>query len=66
MVGLPDAAGKEIRGHVRAALENIGFNVQLKQKTVNLVPADQVWIVSKFLLPRPLAIFIEDAHTRAS
>ena len=40
MVGLPDAAVKESRDRVRAALKNIGFNFPLKQITVNLAPAD--------------------------
>src|SRR4030065_679382 len=37
--GLPDAAVKESRDRVRAALKNIGFNFPLKQITVNLAPA---------------------------
>lgn len=40
MVGLPDAAVKESRDRVRAALKNVGFNFPLKQITVNLAPAD--------------------------
>ncbi|HXX57885.1 MAG TPA: magnesium chelatase domain-containing protein [Thermodesulfovibrionales bacterium] len=40
MVGLPDAAVKESRDRVRAALKNIGFNFPFKQITVNLAPAD--------------------------
>jgi magnesium chelatase family protein len=39
MVGLPDAAVKESRDRVRAALKNIGFHFPLKQITVNLAPA---------------------------
>ncbi len=40
MVGLPDAAVKESRDRIKAALKNIGFNFPLKQITVNLAPAD--------------------------
>jgi len=37
---LPDTAVKESRDRIKAALKNIGFNFPLKQKTVNLAPAD--------------------------
>ncbi len=40
IVGLPDAAVKESRDRIKAALKNIGFNFPLKQITVNLAPAD--------------------------
>jgi magnesium chelatase family protein len=33
IVGLPDAAVKESRDRIRAALKNIGFNFPLKQIT---------------------------------
>ncbi|HET6515328.1 MAG TPA: YifB family Mg chelatase-like AAA ATPase [Thermodesulfovibrionales bacterium] len=51
MVGLPDAAVKESRDRVRAALKNIGFNFPLKQITVNLAPADLKKEGSSFDLP---------------
>jgi magnesium chelatase family protein len=40
MVGLPDAAVKESRDRINAALKNIGFNFPLKQITIDLAPAD--------------------------
>ena len=40
LVGLPDAAVKESKDRIKAALKNIGFNFPLKQITVNLAPAD--------------------------
>lgn len=40
LVGLPDAAVKESRDRVRAALKNCGFEFPLQKITVNLAPAD--------------------------
>jgi magnesium chelatase family protein len=51
MVGLPDAAVKESKDRIRAALKNIGFNFPLKQITVNLAPADLKKEGSSFDLP---------------
>src|SRR5512135_329862 len=56
MVGLPDAAVKESRDRVRAALKNIGFNFPLKQITVNLAPADLKKEGSCFDLPIAVGI----------
>ena len=39
MVGLPDAAVREARERVRAALLNSGFEFPLKRLTANLAPA---------------------------
>lgn len=51
MVGLPDAAVKESKDRIKAALKNIGFNFPLKQITVNLAPADLKKEGSSFDLP---------------
>ncbi|MGD0282156.1 MAG: YifB family Mg chelatase-like AAA ATPase [Dissulfurispiraceae bacterium] len=51
IVGLPDAAVKESRDRIKAALKNIGFNFPLKQITVNLAPADLKKEGSSFDLP---------------
>jgi magnesium chelatase family protein len=51
MVGLPDAAVKESRDRVKAALKNVGFNFPLKPVTVNLAPADLRKEGSAFDLP---------------
>src|SRR4030065_2883435 len=55
-VGLPDAAVKESKDRVRAALKNIGFNFPLKQITVNLAPADLKKEGSSFDLPIAVGI----------
>src|SRR3989442_4930095 len=39
-VGLPDAAVRESRDRVRAALENCGYDIPLTHITINLGPAD--------------------------
>nr|MDA8077588.1 YifB family Mg chelatase-like AAA ATPase [Nitrospiraceae bacterium] len=60
MVGLPDAAVKESRDRVRAALKNIGFNFPLKQITVNLAPADLKKEGSAFDLPIAVGIIASE------
>ncbi len=56
VVGLPDAAVKESRDRIKAALKNIGFNFPLKQITVNLAPADLKKEGSSFDLPIAIGI----------
>ncbi|MBQ9684983.1 MAG: YifB family Mg chelatase-like AAA ATPase [Oscillospiraceae bacterium] len=41
IVGLPDAAVKEARERVRAAIKNNGFRFPVSRLTVNLAPADK-------------------------
>lgn len=41
IVGLPDAAVKEARERVRAAVKNCGFTFPVSRITVNLAPADR-------------------------
>lgn len=41
IVGLPDAAVKEARDRVRAAMRNCGFEYPIGRITVNLAPADK-------------------------
>ncbi len=60
IVGLPDAAVKESRDRIKAALKNIGFNFPLKQITVNLAPADLKKEGSAFDLPIALGIIIAE------
>ena len=60
MVGLPDAAVKESRDRVKAALKNIGFNFPLKQITVNLAPADLKKEGSSFDLPIAVGIIASE------
>jgi magnesium chelatase family protein len=40
MVGLPDAAVRESRDRVRAAIKNCGFDLEPRSVTINLAPAD--------------------------
>ena len=41
IVGLPDAAVKEARDRVRAAIKNCGFSFPVSRITINLAPADR-------------------------
>lgn len=59
-VGLPDAAVKESKERVRAALKNTGFNFPLKQITVNLAPADIKKEGSAFDLPIAIGITVSE------
>ncbi len=56
IVGLPDAAVKESRDRVRAAIKNCGFKFPLGRITVNLAPADRKKAGSIYDLPVLLAI----------
>ena len=41
VIGLPDAAVKECRDRVKAALKTSGYRYPLKNITINLAPADR-------------------------
>ncbi|MBW1713558.1 MAG: hypothetical protein JRJ59_10460, partial [Deltaproteobacteria bacterium] len=56
LVGLPDAAVKEAKDRVRAAIKNTGFSFPGGRVTVNLAPADVRKEGSAFDLPIALAI----------
>ncbi len=56
VVGLPDAAVKEARDRVRAAIKNSGFDFPMKRITVNLAPADLKKEGAAFDLPMALGI----------
>lgn len=58
VVGLPDAAIKESRDRVRAAIKNCGFDFPLRRITVNLAPADTRKEGSIYDLPIFLGILI--------
>jgi magnesium chelatase family protein len=60
VVGLPDAAVKESRDRIRAALKNTGFNFPVRKITVNLAPADTKKEGSGFDLPMALGILAAD------
>ncbi len=55
-VGLPDAAVKESKERVRAAVKNSGFDFPSRRITVNLAPADIKKEGSAFDLPMAVAI----------
>src|SRR5205085_821566 len=55
-VGLPDAAVRESRERVRAALKNCGYDIPPTQITINLAPADIKKEGSGFDLPMALGI----------
>src|SRR5438309_9411739 len=55
-VGLPDAAVRESRQRIRAALKNCGYDVPSTHITINLAPADIKKEGSGFDLPMALGI----------
>lgn len=55
-VGLPDAAVRESRDRVRAAIKNSGYSIPPTQITINLAPADLKKEGSGFDLPIALGI----------
>jgi magnesium chelatase family protein len=59
-VGLPDAAVKESKERVRAALKNTGFDFPLKQVIVNLAPADIKKEGSAYDLPIAIGMLIAE------
>jgi magnesium chelatase family protein len=59
-VGLPDAAVKESKERVRAALKNTGFDFPLKQVVVNLAPADLKKEGSAYDLPIAIGMLIAE------
>ena len=56
IVGLPDAAVKEARERVRAAIKNNGFKFPVSRMTVNLAPADKKKAGTVYDLPMLIAI----------
>jgi len=56
MVGLPDAAVRESRERIRAAINNCGFFFPIHRVTVNLAPADVKKAGSSFDLPIAIGI----------
>jgi magnesium chelatase family protein len=63
-VGLPDAAVRESRERVRAALKNCGYDIPPTTITINLAPADIRKEGSGFDLPMALGILSARAHDR--
>src|SRR5260370_8461981 len=59
-VGLPDAAVRESRQRIRAALRNCGFDIPQTNITINLAPADIKKEGSRFDFP--ITIVIPSPH----
>lgn len=58
VIGLPDAAVKECRDRVKAALKNCGYRFPLKNITINLAPADRRKEGPSFELPIAMGFLI--------
>ena len=56
IVGLPDAAVKESRERVRAAIKNNGYKFPVSRMTVNLAPADKKKAGTVYDLPMLIGI----------
>ena len=63
-VGLPDAAVRESRDRVRAAIKNSGYLIPPTHITINLAPADLKKEGSGFDLPSPSASWALTARCR--
>ena len=64
IVGLPDAAVKEARERVRAAVKNMGFKFPVSRITVNLAPADVKKAGTMYDLPVLLGILAADGQIK--
>ena len=66
IVGLPDAAVKESRDRVRAAVKNSGFKFPTGRITVNLAPADRRKEGAIYDLPIMLSILLASGQLKAN
>ncbi len=58
LVGLPDAAVKESRDRVRAAMKNCGFQFPVGRVTMNLAPADRKKVGPMYDLPLLVSLLL--------
>ncbi len=65
VVGLPDAAVRESRDRVRAAMKNAGYTYPVSRITVNLAPADVKKEGSVYDLPLLLALMCASGQLHA-
>ena len=65
IVGLPDAAVKESKERVRAAIKNCGFELPSKKYTVNLVSADTKKEGPSFDLPIAISLLRSTGQLKA-
>lgn len=66
VVGLPEAAVRESKDRVRAALQNSGFNFPVKRITVSLAPADVPKEGSRFDLAIGVGILVASEQLSAT
>ncbi len=62
VVGLPDAAVREARERVRAAIKNNGYRFPVSRMTVNLAPADKKKAGTLYDLPMFIGILAADGN----
>ena len=65
IVGLPDAAVREARERVRAAIKNCGFRFPPSRLTVNLAPADRKKAGTLYDLPILVGVLAAQGEIRA-
>ncbi|MCR5664082.1 MAG: YifB family Mg chelatase-like AAA ATPase [Oscillospiraceae bacterium] len=65
IVGLPDAAVKESRERVRAAVKNNGFRFPVSRITVNLAPADRKKVGTLYDLPMLIGILAANGELKS-
>ena len=65
IVGLPDAAVKESRERVRAAVKNNGYKFPVSRITVNLAPADRKKVGTLYDLPMLIGILAASGEIEA-
>jgi magnesium chelatase family protein len=58
IVGLPDAAVKESKERIIAALRSLGYTLSGQKITINLSPADQKKMGPMFDLPMAIALLL--------
>jgi magnesium chelatase family protein len=66
IVGLPDAAVREAKDRVRAAIHNSGFEFPQRRITVNLAPADLPKESGRFDLPIAIGILVASGQISKS
>ena len=65
IVGLPDAAVKESRERVRAAIKNCGYSFPPSRLTVNLAPADKRKVGTVYDLPVLIGILAAQGSSKS-
>ena len=66
VVGLPDAAVRESRERVRAAIKNNGFRFPVSRLTVNLAPADKKKVGTVYDLPISTRAWTSSSRSRVT